>query len=58
MDPERRRRLRAAQRKLAEAKAERDAAIREAREAGDPLREIAAEVGLTHAGVKKIADRE
>lgn len=37
---------------------ERDGLIREAHRAGASLREIAALVGLSHVGVKKIIERE
>lgn len=44
--------------KLDRALAERDRLIREAAAQGGGLREIARAVGLSHAGVKKIVERE
>lgn len=57
MTPDNARHLRRAARRAAEATTERDRLIREARVAGDSLRAIAAEVGLSHSAVKKIAER-
>lgn len=58
MDEETEHELKAAAADLARARARRDAAIRAARAKGAPFRSIAALVGLTHAGVKKIIDRD
>lgn len=43
--------------KLADARVERDNAVRDAYERGYSLREIADAAGLSHAGVKKIIER-
>lgn len=52
------RRLRRAARKIEQATAERDALILEALAAGGSTREVAALVGLTHAGVLDIKRRK
>lgn len=49
------RKVRRAATKAASARGELDQAIRAARAAGVPLRAIAAEVGLSHEWVRKIA---
>lgn len=51
------RRLRSAARKQRDSTTERNRLIVEASSAGASLREIAAEVGLDHTGVKKIIDK-
>lgn len=52
------RRLRRAARQIEQATDERDRLILEAVAAGGSLREVAALVGLTHAGVKDIVRRK
>lgn len=55
LDPDLARKLQTAGQKSAEWIAERDRLIREAREAGGSLREIADLVGVSHTAVKFIA---
>jgi hypothetical protein len=57
IEPGEQRRLRAAGRKVNVALGERDRLIVQARDGGAGLREIACAVGLTHAGVIKIVNR-
>lgn len=57
LTPERTRQLRNAAKKLDQALAVRDLLVRTAWAEGGGLREIAREVGLSHAGVKKIVER-
>lgn len=57
LSPELARRLRGAAKKVQDGTEERNRLICEAAEAGASLREIAAEVGLDHTGVRKIVLR-
>lgn len=58
IDPDAARNLRRAAEKQREWTAERDDRIRQAVQAGAPLREVAEAVGLSHTAVAKIAKRE